>query len=112
MKATFILATVALAAAVSAQTTDADLGTNWCKVYTDACTKASATACGPAFTTKNNSCKSLFVNGKCTEYVAGCSCINPSGTVMTGNIPVLTTTFAGKNKKNKKKMSDFFFSTL
>ena len=100
MKASFIIATLALAASVSAQTSsDMDLATNWCKVFNDACTKASATVCGLNFVPKNNDCIAAFKNGKCTDYQAGCACVTAAGVVMTGSIPVLETTFAGKKKQ-------------
>lgn len=97
MKTSFIIATLVLAASVSAQTaSDTDLANKWCQVYTTACTAASSTACGPNFVSKDNNCQSIFANGKCTGYVAGCICVTAAGVVLNGNDAVLEKTFEGK----------------
>ncbi|GJJ75466.1 hypothetical protein EMPS_07824 [Entomortierella parvispora] len=95
MKTSFIIATLALAVSVSAQTTsDDDLSAKWCKVYNDACTAASAVHCGQNFVPQNNDCVSSFVNGKCTDYQVGCICATAAGVVLNGNVAVLETTFS------------------
>ncbi|KAG0017214.1 hypothetical protein BGZ81_010853, partial [Podila clonocystis] len=41
-----------------------------------------------------NICESVFTNGKCTNYKAGCACATAAGVVKNGSGPVLESTFA------------------
>ncbi|KAF9318262.1 hypothetical protein BG000_002059 [Podila horticola] len=97
MKSSFIIATLALAASVTAQSaSDIDAGNKWCGVFTAACTQSSgsANACGPNFVSKANTCQSVFTNGKCTQYRAYCACATAAGIAKEGTEVVLKSTFA------------------
>ncbi|KAG0088520.1 hypothetical protein BGZ92_006072 [Podila epicladia] len=93
MKISFIIAAVAFAASVSAQTaSDVDLETKWCQVFTASCAQGATTACGSSPTTNN--CKADFTNGVCTQYLISCDCTTADGKVLVGNTPALKSTFA------------------
>ncbi|KAG0035915.1 hypothetical protein BGZ82_004943 [Podila clonocystis] len=99
MKASFIIATLALVASVSAQApSDSDLANKWCQVYTATCTQASNTVCGANFVSKANACQSVvFTNGKCIDYTTVCVCADAAGVVKNLSGPVLESTFAATN---------------
>ncbi|KAG0017213.1 hypothetical protein BGZ81_010852 [Podila clonocystis] len=98
MKASLIIATLAVAASVSAQApSDSDLANQWCQVYTATCTQASNTVCGSNFVSKANICKSVvFTNGKCADFSTACGCANAAGVVKNLSEQVLDSTFAAK----------------
>ncbi|KAF9325862.1 hypothetical protein BG006_010681 [Podila minutissima] len=92
MKISFIIAIVAFAASVSAQTaSDIELGTKWCQVYNAKCIEGSNTHCGSS--PKANTCVATFENNKCTQYNVHCSCTAATG-VLDGTVGSLKDTFA------------------